>query len=445
MVISKGYKKLLVADGNVDFLEGTTFAGKTTTSVSTKFLYKVKTTKRKKHIIAAESLGVIVSNILSTGDAGLCDNFPDIQIYLSGNSKQPLPHIKIGEDVVFLVGYDNIARFKKVLGGQFGAVLVDEMNIANFKFLQELFLPRFEYFLGTLNPDNPNKDVYKKLINRSRPVEGHDIPKHMEKELKTAKPKEGWNYWFFTYNDNPTITEERVNELKTSLLPGTIEYRTKILGVRTKNTDLIFGDIPKECVVDKNFIDKKKFINFASAIDTSYSSKTEDTNVFGFGGLTSDNAYIRLDEIVINNKDIGKTIKVGNKSFTMPLATTDVCWLAYEFLESKKEEYGFVREIVIDSPATTLEFNKMARTNGWIYKAVSANTLKHKVKIIDRISFLSNWLAKRKYFIYEKCKAHISELEAWSYDKNGNAEDYGNHTIDECCYEWIPYRKKIGL
>ena len=48
MRISQKYLDLCLTDSKVDVLEGTTAAGKTTTAISTKFVYMVKKTKEKR-------------------------------------------------------------------------------------------------------------------------------------------------------------------------------------------------------------------------------------------------------------------------------------------------------------------------------------------------------------------------------------------------------------
>ena len=117
----------------------------------------VKHTKEKRHLIVAKDLGTAVSNIVSTGTCGIVDNFPEIVANLKGSSEQPLAHLKWGDDIIFIAGYDDASKWKKILGKQLGAVAVDEINIANMEFIRELFLPRFEYLVATLNPDDPDQ------------------------------------------------------------------------------------------------------------------------------------------------------------------------------------------------------------------------------------------------------------------------------------------------
>ena len=70
---------------------------------------------------------------------------------------------------IYVCGYDNKAKWKKVLGSQVGCVYIDEVNIADMEFLREI-THRCKYMITTSNPDAPDIPVYKEFINRSRPL-----------------------------------------------------------------------------------------------------------------------------------------------------------------------------------------------------------------------------------------------------------------------------------
>jgi len=432
MQITKRYLDFIRTDSVIDVLEGTTFAGKTTTAISTKFLYMIKKTSRTKHLIAADSLGTIMSNILSTGDSGLLDVFPEIKLYLNGNSEQKLPHIKIGEDLVYLVGYSDMSKFKKVLGGQFGAVFIDEINIADMGFIRELFLPRFEYLCCTLNPDNPDKEIYQEIINRARPIDEHIVPKHIWNELNKLPKQKDWRYWFFTYDDNPTVTDEKRDKLLGSLLPETREYKTKIQGIRTKGVGLIFT-LPKDNIITKEKAKQMPFKNFTCGVDTSYSSKSKDTFAFMFAGITQKNQYVILDEEVYNNKDR-----------SVSLTPSDIAIKISDFVLRNQKEWGTCNSIFVDSAdqATITECQKYKRTQMFNFNFI--NSYK-KTKIIDRINLQNSWIASKNYLIVDSCKNHIKEhyTYSWLPDKD-IPEDANDHTINASQYAFLPYKEKIG-
>ena len=118
---------------------------------------------RRVHLICAKTIGVLERNILN-GERGLLAQYKGIAEYKpNGSGDVRLPHIAYetakGNKIIYLAGYDDKSKWKDVLGGQYGCVMVDEINIANIDFLREL-IHRREYMLATLNPDDPSLPVY---------------------------------------------------------------------------------------------------------------------------------------------------------------------------------------------------------------------------------------------------------------------------------------------
>ncbi len=66
------------------------------------------------------------------------------------------------------MGYADKARWKKALGGQYGCLYIDEINIADIDFVREAAM-RCDYLLATLNPDDPGLPVYAEFIDHARP------------------------------------------------------------------------------------------------------------------------------------------------------------------------------------------------------------------------------------------------------------------------------------
>jgi phage terminase large subunit len=413
----------------------TTQAGKTTTAVSTKFLYMVKKTTRKKHLIAGDSLGTVVSNILLNGDCGLLDNYPEIQMYLNGSNEQKLPHLKIGDDTIYLVGYADIGKFKKVLGGQFGAIFIDEINIADMGFVRELFLPRFEYMLCTLNPDNPAKEIYEEIINRARPIDKYkdSVPGHMWNELNKSPQSKGWHYWYLTFDDNPAMTAEMRDKLLTSLLPETREYKTKILGIRTKGVGLIFS-LPQKNIISRAKAKEFQYQKFTCGVDTSYSRESKDTFAFQFIGITNCGKCITLAEKVFNNKDLD-----------VPMTPSDIAVELARFIEEQQKLWGVCPSAFIDSAdqATLTECQKHKRVNNYNWYYFGSYK---KMRIIDRINLQNSWIASGDYLIVDECKELIREHNQYSWKPNKDEpEDANDHTINANQYGWLPYKTMIGV
>lgn len=148
-ILSEKYKRFLKHDAPVEFLEGTTAAGKTTVGIF-KFMLKVAESSKKIHILSGLDLGTIEKNIINK-DLGILDIFgPLVEYNASGKGKHSLPHILYftgnGEKVIYVLGYDNKKRWKKALGGQYGCLLIDEINVADMDFVREASM-RCDYLL----------------------------------------------------------------------------------------------------------------------------------------------------------------------------------------------------------------------------------------------------------------------------------------------------------
>ncbi|MDM8313141.1 terminase large subunit domain-containing protein [Clostridium cadaveris] len=446
--LSEKYLDFLEHNAPVEFLEGTTAAGKTTVGL-VKFMLKVAKSNKKMHIIASKTTGVAEKNLIQK-EYGICDVFGDLVKYNgNGDKDNKIPHIRYqtpnGEKIIYVLGYDNKDKWKMALGSQFGCVLIDEINTADIDFVREI-CTRNDYLMATLNPDDPNLPVYSEFINCSRPLEKYkkDVPSEILEQLNSEE-KKNWTYWFFSFYDNASLSEADIEKKKLSAPKGTKLYKNKILGLRGRATGLIFCNFDRtrnlttKAKIKKQIQDKKiRFIQFTAGLDTSYSSQSNDTIAMTFMGITADKKLFYLSEETYNNKD--------NKE--KPLAPSDTAVKFVEFLEKNRKEWGFARDVFVDSAdqATITELKKLKRQKPNLYNFI--NSYK-KVEIIDRINFLLSWMGSDEtqvfYYVVDTCKEHIRELEtySWKEDKD-EPEDANDHTINSSQYAWIPFRKMIG-
>ena len=425
-----------------------TAAGKTTVGI-TKFMLMVAKSKKKMHVIAAKTTGVAEKNIIQK-EYGILDVFGDLVRYNgNGDKDNKIPHIRYitpnGEKIIYILGYDNVEKWKMALGSQFGCVLIDEANTASIDFIREI-CTRNDYMMMTLNPDDPNLPVYSEFINCARPLEKYkkDVPGEIMEQL-TSESKKGWTYWFFDFYDNASLSEEDIEKKKLSAPKGTKFYKNKILGLRGRATGLIFcnfdrtRNLTNKAAIKKQIQDKKiKFVQFTAGLDTSYSSQSNDTIAMTFMGITADKKLFYLSEETYNNKD--------NKE--KPLAPSDTAVKFVEFLERNRKEWGFARDVFVDSAdqATITELKKLKRQKPNLYNFI--NSYK-KVEILDRINFLLSWMGSDEtevfYYVVDTCKEHIRELETYSWKEDEDEpEDANDHTINSSQYAWIPFRKMIG-
>lgn len=452
--LSKKYKAFLRCKAPVEFLEGTTAAGKTTVAAY-KFMLKVARSSKKYHIIASKDIGTAEKNIINK-DLGIIDNFETLTAYNgNGTRDEKIPHIYFktnnGDKIIYIMGYGDKKKWQKALGGQYGCLYIDEINTADIDFIREAAM-RCDYFVATLNPDDPNLAVYKEYINCSRPLPEYksDAPDELN-EMLSEESKPGWVHWFFSFMDNLGLTNEKIEQIKLNVPKGTKLWKNKIQGLRGKATGLVLVNFDRKHHVRskewaKQFIKKddwqeEYFAYFTSGLDTSYSQRSEDTIAMSFAGITNKGKYILLDEKVYNNKNLDR-----------PIAPSDTVINYIDFLDRNRKEWGFSKNTFIDSAdqATITEFAKYKRYhNGCMYMF---NGAYKKMEIINRINLQLGWMSyddeagiEPCFFVLDHCKNAIHEFETYSWleDKDNVPEDRNDHMINSMQYGWIPYKDKI--
>ena len=449
--LSDKYIDFLGYEASAEFLEGTTFAGKTTVGIP-KFMFKIMQDKSSKpSIIAGLDLGTIEKNIINS-DMGIIEIFGEyenggcIEYKPNGAGKISLPHILFhtqnGIKTIYVLGYDNKKRWKKALGGQCYGLFIDEFNIADMEFVREAFM-RADYRLCTMNPDDPNKECYSQFVNHARPIDKYknDAPVELL-EMLNQPVIDDWTWWYFTFDHNKSLTEEKKKKIIESVPVGTKLWKNKIKGLRGRATGLVFNITEKDIITEKYamFIDwqekvpkkKRKLIRFAIGCDTSYSKRTHDKLTFEFIGITDDRKCILLEEETYNNKDR-----------EIPFAPSDVIPKLVTFAEKCKVKWGFARYIFIDSAdaGTIAEANKYKRKTGCIYVFTGAWK---KTKNLTRVQLNQSWLNTNDFLIVETCRCYINECNTYSYTEDGQLEDGNDHSIQGCQYAWLPFKKMIG-
>lgn len=452
MILGSKYRRFMRHKADMEFLEGTTAAGKTTVGVL-KFFTMVARSKAFQHILAGLDLGTIEKNII-TKPHGVLEELGTLVEYRgNGTAVNSLPHIIFRpapgvEKIVYILGYADKARWKKALGGQYGCLYIDEMNIADMDFIREASM-RCDYVMGTLNPDDPDLPVYSEFVNKAVPM-AEDTPEQIL-EFLTGEHRT-WSHWYFSFDDNVSLSPETIDRIKRNVPEGTKLYKNKVLGLRGKATGLVFPTYDPE-IHDMALEDAKAlvkdpreakrdgsehFTTYTAGLDTSYSQKSSDTIAMTFGGITDRGRFVLLD-----------CREYNNRSLPEPLAPTDTVENFVAFLERNKDEWGLARHVFIDSAdqATITEARKWKRSHP---ESLFIFEESHKrLRNIDRIELQLAWMAGSDpsfRIVSERCRPYVRELNVYSWDENRDStpEDGNDHTIQSCQYSWLPYRDRIG-
>lgn len=428
-----------------EFLEGTTAAGKTTVALL-KFMLRCAASGKKLHILSGLDIGTVEKNIINK-EFGILDDFgPLAEYYPAGYGKTTQAHIRLktsdGERIIYVLGYGNRERWKKALGGQYGCVYIDEVNIADMEYLREAAM-RADYLLATLNPDDPRKPVYDEYINHARPLpewEG-STPEQIRKQL-CQPPKTGWVHWFFGFEDNAALSEETRRRIFENAPAGSRLYRNKVLGLRGRGEGVIFEVGPSHRIGAAELrrqleAGSIRFARFSCGVDTSYSQRTQDTFAFVFDGVLEDRRKVTLAVRVYSNQERAR-------QGVSVLAPSDIPPLLEEFLEEQRGAWGFGRRVFIDSAdqATLAECRKYRRLKGGVYEYLPAWK---GLPVLDRIRLESGWLAHGMHlFVEEGCGPLLEEMDCYSWEADGRPEDGNDHCINAEQYAWMPYREEIG-
>lgn len=282
MRFGEKYCDLILSDNKGDILEGTTYSGKTTVGIGVKFMTEIMASKKMFHGLAGKDLGTIEKNIINSENGLLAEWGSYLQYFGRGRTDVKLPHLVFWQDdgsykVIYVFGYDDKARWQKVLGGQLGVLGVDEANIADIDFLREVMI-RCDYFIWTLNPDNPDLPIYEEYINHSRPMKKHegDYPRELLGQLN-LEPKAGWCHWYFTFYDNIACSEEKRLQIIENAPPGTKLHKNKVLGLRGVGEGALYaGYMHDGLVVDYGQINTNALQEIICSVDMGTAKGLDD-------------------------------------------------------------------------------------------------------------------------------------------------------------------------
>jgi hypothetical protein len=311
------YKSLIQHNGRFDILEGTTFSGKTTVGFGVKLMLEIIKSKEKFHGICGQTMGVVEKNILNS-ERGICNVWGDyVEYNPRGKGNIRLPHLEFRQTdnsvkIVYIFGYDDATRWKHALGGQLGCLGVDEANIADMDFLREASI-RQNYMLWTLNPDNPDLDIYQEYINTARPLQQYakDYPQEILQAL-TLPHIQGRTHWYFTFHDNIACTPEKRQQIIANAPVGSKLYKNKILGLRGVGEGALYANYMANALVPADGFNYKALVEVMCSVDMG-SATGDDTKhahtIATVAGLTKAGRVVVLKCKVIDSIDLSSVVQ----------------------------------------------------------------------------------------------------------------------------------------
>ena len=438
-----------------EFLEGTTFSGKTFIA-SIKFILKVAISKKRQHFISGKDLGTLVKNIVSC-DNGILNIFgSSVENKSNGSSGEPLPHLILHtateDKIIYLMGYDTIDRWEKALGGQYGCGFVDEINIANINYIREISM-RCQYLIATLNPDDPELDVYREMINHSRPLEFYkqDYPEELINQILSQEKYNNWVHWYFTFNDNPTVDNDKIKDLKQSVPFGTKQYKSKILGLRGKSEGLVYLVFERQnhCILELN--ENERVFDIILGVDEG----THDpTSIIPFM-MTTQGRIITPEIFYYDPSEKGHRELSHGEIVVLMVEYLILLCVKYQYLDADNNYAGIVGWCDSSEAGQQLimAFNQLTYSMGLAFNLCSVgqkDRLADKNRLISLFSLpnyykiqLSEYLSPLNKNKLGEISPYIRQLETLAYNPKTNFPNDGNdHAIDASKYGTYGLRAK---
>jgi PBSX family phage terminase large subunit len=393
-------------------MEGPARSAKTALAIAG-FYFAVVDSEEQYHLIAGQSYETITRNLLDADVIGLLKAFNlKLERDKIGNTYIPIYTSK-GKKIIRLAPYNDKSRWKSILGSSIGVAFVDEVNIADKQFVQELFARQAAVDkpkqIWTLNGDDPEHWIYKEFIDYSTIL--GDIPittrALMEQHQTQLGKKDGYYYSHFKMSDNPVMTPEKIERFATIFPIDSFYYKTKYLGERGQQGEMLFLDyMSQDLLVDNKTIHN----HYTIGVDVG---ETQALNVFVLIGWNQD--YSRAT--ILNEFHF---VKVGYVEKTQKLKE----WLRIitKYVPSKA-----IDGIFIDSA----EQNFLADISNSIYNEFNIKVApSYKYSIKERVDAIIIGFSTKRILIDKACRSVYEAYAKAVRDKDKIREDKNNEIND---------------
>ena len=423
--ITDKFKDIMHDNTQVIFAEGKTNAGKSFI-LGIKFFRRIFSSPKShtQFVLAGKSLPVLekmyIHNMTSFYNLykPLCDYTSKGQGGAKIIIKTPT-----GNKMVYLVGYNDKSRWTDILGLTIHGFDIEEINTANSEFVDEAMIRVFRnggFLLCSCNGGDPDEDVYTEHLNQCRPLDkwADEIPAETWRELERSEPNDRYRYYFFTFDDNPTMTEEEIQGLLESIPKGSYQWKTKILGIRgiregaiyvdhmTRERNIIHLDMLSENPKDMEFLMKHGIELMTIGQDVGGT----DNNVFTINLFTRDYKHrIAVDMLEFNN------------------ANHDVIWAEFsKWYMPYCEKYSqYFKGVFIDSAAKIMRLTMDDRLQKNFYtRCYKAK----KDKITERIDVGISHLAQGRLLFTQKTEPCYESFAKAYYKNRKQLEEEGQTT-----------------
>ena len=268
IILHEKHRSVLKDRNRVIFLEGVTGSSKSFIAGLAFYFRVFNTDKNKSQFVIAATSTTVAEKMFIDNPSSFVNIFAQVCEYKkqgTGGSRIEI-QTPVGIKIIYLVGYDNKARYKQILGLNVHGFLIEETHVAGDEFIQEAFTRLYRdngFMYLTGNAGLPDQIVYKNYLNKARPpiAYAHELPAETWQELNSAEHDESFSYYFFRFDDNPMMTQEQIDEMYKIHPVGSFEYNSKIIAVRGFTEGLLYAPFIDDVWIDRDTVGNRVRLN----------------------------------------------------------------------------------------------------------------------------------------------------------------------------------------
>ena len=442
IVFTSKLKALLKSRKKIIHCEGVTGSGKSfDLGLKTFFQMALTPPEQNQFVFAASSTTVAEKMLIQN-----LSSFFNIFNVVCKHSQQGVGGNRIeittanGIKILYLVGYDDKARFKSILGLGISGFLVEEIHTASNEFVREMFTRVYRdggFLYTSSNGGLPDIPIYTDYLNKARPHPDwiNEVPESTLAYLMEKEADDDFEFWFYHFHDNPMLSKESIERMYSAHPVGSFEYNSKILGIRGFVEGAIYH---KYMTKEKNIIKfdsvfnnpkpKYAMVKYTIGIDVG---STDFTVVTLIGYTPFYREVIVLDFCEINQSGVD-----------------DIWDMIVSWLNPYQNIIGYkIHGAFIDSAAQILKRSLAPRFMN-TYSLNIANSFKYTIK--ERVEWGIRFLHQGRLMFTERTLPIYNSFTKALYSNNARATDireYSQHIdkdrIDATEYGITPFIQEM--
>jgi len=397
--------------------EGSPRSGKTFALTSRYALHLLRTTD-KTHLVVGYSAEQAYRLIMEGDGFGLVHIFKGCsEIKHDDTGAHLLLHAPNGDKKIYWKGGGKADSKRVITGLSIGSAYLCEIDLLHLDMIQEVFRRTYashdRYIVADLNPPAPNHPVITEVFDVQEPY---------------------WLHW--TCYDNPILTPERLEEIKTANSKSPFLWKRDWLGERCIPEGVIYfmfdtnkhilQELPKNVQKIKLFISGDGGTTDATSVNAWIVGRQDgEYRLFGVGCYYYDK---------------------GQKALS-----TQAKEIVTQFIPYIRQKYGMHEQGIYIDPACKalrLEIHKLG------LPTIGADNNAHDVKnnrkgIMCGIEMLQSAITEDRFYLIEDelygTQPFVKEAGLYCVDKNGNPVDAYNHCMDSVRYASNHFLKSYGL